>query len=362
MQRMRPTLQTSCSADRRVLRTPGTLDASHHERSARCRRVSGFSLVEILVVIAIVGLLLTLLLPAVLKARGAARRIACSNHLRQLSIACLHYATVQETFPPGLHQFEVSTPPRFRGNSWFTFLLPHLESGELLTDWNYAYPLQNTRGGIHAPTASVLPLLICPADVIETNPVRVAGRYYGVTSYGGNGGSQSYPSRQATVDGIFHTTGPASDPVSDQRPVRLPEIVDGTTQTVLCGERFHHDVNYDSYSIVSWTDPLTYLGRWSAIGGRQRIADVTMSAWGGVNWTVPTPHPLDDPSDHESPSHADFDAWETRRKCGFGSGHTGGANFAFADGHQRFLSDSIRELLLAALCTRDGEEPGVLPP
>ena len=85
-----------------------------------------FSLVELLVVIGVVAVLAGVLLPAVQAARGAARRTQCANRLRQLNLAAQNYHVSHLTFPPGLDQFEVSTPPRYRGNSLFTFLLPLL--------------------------------------------------------------------------------------------------------------------------------------------------------------------------------------------------------------------------------------------
>ena len=87
----------------------------------------GFTLVELLVVIGIIGVLVALLLPAVQAAREAARRIECANHLKQLCLGAHGYHDTHGAFPPGLDQFEASSSPRYRGTSVFTFLLPHLE-------------------------------------------------------------------------------------------------------------------------------------------------------------------------------------------------------------------------------------------
>jgi prepilin-type N-terminal cleavage/methylation domain-containing protein/prepilin-type processing-associated H-X9-DG protein len=319
------------------------------------RRI-GFSIVELLVVIAIIGVLASLVLPAVQAAREAARRTQCANNQRQLGLASHTFHDTHREFPPGLRQFEVSSPPRFRGTSVFTYLLPHLEQGNVLNDWDYDYPLSNSDGGQDARSATVLSVLICPSDTIAENPVDVAGRWYGMTSYGGNGGRRSHHPDYSLADGMFHTTGPASQPVEDQVPVRLEDVADGATQTLLFGERSHVDSNMESFLFVSWAESLAHLGRWPAIGGRQRIADVTMSAFAPINYRLPVDYEHRAEANPPISSSADFDEHQDRRKCAFGSEHPGGANFTLADGSVRFIGDSLSLEMLEALCTRAGQE------
>jgi prepilin-type N-terminal cleavage/methylation domain-containing protein/prepilin-type processing-associated H-X9-DG protein len=316
----------------------------------------GFTLVELLVVIAVAGALTALLVPAVQQAREAARRLQCANNLKQLALAASSYHEGHATFPPGLNQFEVSGSPRFRGTSLFTFLLPHLEEGSVLKDWDYAFPLNNTQGGPRARSAMVLSMLLCPSDHIEENPVAVGGRYYGITSYGGNGGTRSYYPDFATCDGMFHTTGPASHPKPNQQPVNLAMVHDGTSHTILLGERSHKDRNLKTFVRYYWAESLKYLGRWPAIGGRKRIADVTMSACAPINYRIPFDYQSRHQADPPLASSRDFEQYEDRRKCAFGSNHNHGANFAFVDGSVRFLRQSLPLEVLQALCTRDGEE------
>ena len=316
----------------------------------------GFTLIELLVVIAIIGVLIAMLLPAVQAARGAARRMQCSNRLRQLSLAACNYHGSHATFPPGLNQFEVKWSPRFRGTSLFTFLFPYFEQGNVLVGWDYGYPLKNTEGGADARSARALPELLCPSDIIQANPVVVSGRYYGMTSYGGNGGLRSYHPNSATCDGIFHTTGPASCPQPEQQPVRLALVTDGTSSTILFGERSHRDLNLDTFAVVHWADPLEFLGRWAAIGGRRRIGDVAMSAFAPVNYQIPVDYDNRHLANPPIGSSTDFELYEDRRKCAFGSSHPGGANFALADGSVRFISETIPLPTLQALATRNGHE------
>lgn len=320
------------------------------------RGLRGFTLIELLVVIAVIGVVLALLLPAVQASREAARRIRCANNLKQLCLAAHVYHERHGGFPPGLDQFEVPWPPRFRGTSLFTFLLPYIEQGNALQGWDYASPLNNTQGGPSARSATVLPVLLCPSDWLQENPVVVAGRYYGMTSYGGNGGTRSHHPAQATCDGIFHTTGPASEPDPNQGPVSLAMVFDGTSQTILLGERNHSDPNLETFVGVYWAESLKYLGKWAAIGGRKRIGDVTMSAFAPINYQLPFDYDNRHQADPPPTSALDFDLYQDRRKCAFGSNHPYGANFAFVDGSVRFLQESLPLATLQALCSRNGRD------
>ena len=255
-----------------------------------------------------------------------------------------------------MHQLEVSATPRFRGTSLFTYLLPFMEEDQLASQWNHDLPLENTIGGRGARSAAVIASFLCPTDTVEQNPVDVAGRWYGLTSYGGNGGTRSFQSDFATVDGIFHTTGPASHPQADQHPVSLKQVTDGASHTLLFGERSHDDPNLASFVFVSWGEAIEYLGRWAAIGGRQRIGDVTMSAFAPINFRIPVNYDNRNAADPPISSNQDFVLYMDRRTCAYGSGHAGGANFAFADCSLRFINESISLDLLEAISTRSGEE------
>jgi prepilin-type N-terminal cleavage/methylation domain-containing protein/prepilin-type processing-associated H-X9-DG protein len=317
-------------------------------RASSSRRTShGFTLVELLVVIAIIGILIALLLPAVQAAREAARRAQCTNNLRQLAIAAHNYHDSHKTFPPGLNQFKLNTDPKHRGNSLFVFLFPYMEQENVVSGWDHEDPLNNTAGGLQAPTASVVDTLICPSDLIDLNPVQTQWGYFGLTSYGGNGGTQSYYPDFATVDGIFHLTGPGSLPNKDQQPVKIAAVKDGTSSTLFFAERSHFDPLFDQLSVKN-TPPLAEVGIWAAIGGKRRIADVTMSAFERINYAVPLEALI---SGAYPPEY-----YHDRRMCAFGSSHPGGANFALVDGSVRFLAETMPLGTLRALSTRAGDE------
>lgn len=324
--------------------------------SQSCRRNGGFTLVELLAVIAIIGILVALLLPAVQSARESARRSQCINNLRQLAIAAHNYHAARNEFPPGLKQFEVSASPRFRGTSLFTYLLPYVEQDQLAKEWDYDLPMENTKTGPSARSATVITTFVCPTDRIEQNPIDAAGRWYGLTSYGGNGGSRALQPDFATLDGVFHTTGPASLPQLNQKSVSIKMITDGASRTLLFGERSHEDPNLSTFIFVSWGQAIEYVGPWAAIGGRQRIGDVTLSAFAPINFRIPVNYDTRATADPPIATSADFDVYMDRRISAYGSCHPGGANVAFADCAAKFVVDSIPLSLLKAISTRAGEE------
>jgi len=306
----------------------------------------GFTLIELLVVIAIIAVLIGLLLPAVQKVRGAAARIKCANSLKQLALAAHNYHDLNRAFPPGVKQDKFNSAPQFRGYTLFVYLLPFVEQDSLFNQWDFANPLANATGGTGVRSATVLALLLCPADTLAQNPVASQGRTYALTSYGGSGGTRSFDPASAACDGVFHTTGPGSQPSPNQDVVRLADVTDGTSNTLLFGERSHRDLNYDLAaaaglasrpSMASW-------GWWAASEGRLAAGDVTLSAYIPINFQVP------------AGVTGPFKPVEEQRVCAFGSGHGGGANFALADGSRRFIAQSIPLATLQQLATRAGGE------
>ena len=193
--------------------------------------------------------LVALLLPAVQSARESARRVQCQNNLHQLGVATQNYHDRHGAYPPGVWQLSFAAAPRYRGVSLFVYLLPYMEQSSLYDRWDFDDPLANTAGGRTSPTAARLPNLICPSDMLQDNPVDAgSGRWYGMTSYGGNGGAQSYDPQFATNDGIFHVIGPGSQTDPSGVPVTMGGVIDGTTNTFLFGERRHFDPNHDTFA------------------------------------------------------------------------------------------------------------------
>ncbi|HEY4312703.1 MAG TPA: DUF1559 domain-containing protein [Pirellulales bacterium] len=323
-------------------------------RRSRC---AGFTIIELLVVVAIIGLLVAVLLPAVQAARESARRVQCQHQLRQLALGAHIYHDFQAMFPSGVDQSEFNLPPVYRCFSLFTYLLPHLEETSRALQWQLADPLLNTTGGAAAQTAAVINTFVCPSDIIPDNPILSSqGWYQALTSYGGNGGTRSYFLPYATVDGIFFSTGPASEPVLHQRQVRIADIIDGTNATILMGERSHTDPNFESFGEAGWVDRLSQWGWWAVSAGRKAAGHVTMSSYAPLNYRLPFDFngratavpPATDPNV--------FQYYFDSRICAWGSNHPGGANLAFADGSVRFVADRIPLVTLQSLSTRAGGE------
>jgi prepilin-type processing-associated H-X9-DG protein len=173
-----------------------------------------------------------------------------------------------------------------------------------------------------------------------------ANGFYGVGSYGGNGGTLSFNyilgSPLYPHDGVFFQSS----------SVRLRDITDGTSNTFLFGERSHRDPQYDrlTAAVNDGFGPLSRWGIWGcAIDPDGAAGFLSLSTPVPINYRVP---PLSDPGDL---------SWEWMRLCAYGSGHSGGANFAFADGSVRFVSDSIGLPELQALSTRAGDEVVEVP-
>jgi len=329
-----------------------------HDTAHRAR--SGFTLVELLVVITIIGILVGLLLPAVQAAREAARRMKCANSLKQISLASHNFESAYRSFPPGVQQLSFVPAPRYRGITLFVYLLPFLEQGNVSSDWDLVDPLNNTVGGVKAKTAQVFATLLCPSDIIPVNPLDTgSNRWYGLTSYGGNGGSRSYDPQFATNDGIFHVIGPGSQTNPTGKPIRMQSVTDGLSNTVLFGERSHLDSNQDTF-VANLTppsgqflNPMSSVGWWGNSGGRLAAGDVTLSAYARINFRVPAPHSQGGTMSPPVTNYNSYQYYHERRTCAFGSSHTGGANFAIADGSVRFVTDSLPELVLQQLCVRN---------
>jgi prepilin-type processing-associated H-X9-DG protein/prepilin-type N-terminal cleavage/methylation domain-containing protein len=306
-------------------------------------RRRGITLVELLVVIAIIAVLIGLLLPAVQKVREAANRAQCLNNLKQIALAAHNYHDACHAFPTGWHApVYVGSIPTGGTNLWVE-LLPYIEQDNLYRRWDNYDNRNNVAGGTNAVQAQIIKLLLCPSDplphpVVYFNaPIAAPWTwgYYGISSYGGNGGIRSFTRSGSgiTQDGIFFRDS----------NVCLLGVTDGTSNTFLFGERYHRDPQFDlQQPLVSPnTGPIAQNGRWACIAGLGSLAMVELSTPVPINYQVP---PGGDASTL------------TDRGCAFGSGHPGGANFAFADGSVRFVSESIPQATLQALSTRAGGE------
>jgi prepilin-type N-terminal cleavage/methylation domain-containing protein/prepilin-type processing-associated H-X9-DG protein len=305
----------------------------------------GFTLIELLVVIAIIAVLIGLLVPAVQKVREAANRAKCSNNLKQLALAAHQHHDATGKFPNGLHTVDYIDGRYANGTSWEVELLPYFEQENLKKKWDYADYRNNVAGDTNATTAQVLKVLLCPSDplpdpvchfVDELPQYAYAWGFYGLSSYGGNAGKRSFPGPlRLTRDGIFCWDS----------SIGLADVTDGASNTFLFGERVHRDPEFDRYAFTSSPSfyPLAKQGAWAAV----------FATGGGSlpHHLLSTPVPIN----YQMPASGGS-AEMNNRLCAYGSGHPGGANFAFADGSVRFVSDGIPLATLQALSTLAGGE------
>jgi len=312
------------------------------------RRSRGFTLIELLVAIAIIAILIALLLPAVQQAREAARRVQCRNHLKQFGLALHNYHDNHQVFPPGLTQTNIAG--RFQGVTFFVPLLPYLDQAPAYARWNFQQ-LANNAVGPSAPSAQAVPVFRCPTEPVDTQVVTLSGAAtfdgdYAVTSYAGNHGTRSYHPNSCVADGIFFSTGAASRPQALQRPVGLRDVVDGTSSTLMIGEKYHVDANFDG--IPSFRRSNLLLRQWCLwgwLGNFEGLGHVTASAQMPLNYRTPA-----------AAVGASTFAFTDAQLNAWGSGHIGGVHFLLADGSVRFLGDSLSMSTLSALSTRSGGE------
>lgn len=307
----------------------------------------GFTLIELLVVMAIIGILMALLLPAVQAAREAARRMSCTNNLKQLGLAADSFHDAYGSFPPGA---SLGRPPGPRSGgrgyhswSWLAHLLPFHEQGHL-------YPLLDIRGGSPldsnpnhvAARNRAIPIFLCPSYAgprfcdfrAQTGSVR--------------GSVTNYKALAATHKGSLYSNSrgrPMTPRYPGQHPdgtlyrpseTRIVDILDGTSQTAVACETIEQQsagwMIGTTSMLVGLPDSVTYLCRgsyYAPAGGCTYLAEDYQT------------RPYDGPDYRFGPSSA----------------HPGVVNHLFADGSVHRIGRDVEASLYMFLITRAGGEP-----
>src|SRR5579871_475600 len=296
-------------------------------RRLRC----AFTLIELLIVIAIVAILMGLLLPAVQRVRESAARVQCENNLKQIGLACHAYHDALQVLPPGYlatQPYKDGANDASPGWGWSAFLLPYLELENLARQLNFTQPIANSPG-----IQMLLKVYLCPSDVPPQLAFAILDAtgtvltYAAPSSYAATCGPDASDVADPLGQGVFYRNSHTS----------LLQITDGTSQTVLVGER-------------AWVNSQ---GIWAGAisGGTMRPGPRNL--WQSA--LAPAPCLV--------LAHNNWINIKTDADGGlddFSSYHINGANLLFADGSVHFLqsitSDGPEHQDFQALGTRSGGE------
>lgn len=310
--------------------------------SSRSSRRGAFTLVELLVVMAIIGILVGLLLPAVQSAREAARRMSCSNNMRQIGLASHNFHDTFNAFPPiaygtrgwgHVRGAEVPTDLKFHLHfSPFIHLLPFIEQGNISKTYDVT---KSPTDPVNVPIASKpLQLYLCPSMREPLNP-----QYSAYSSYAMSRGNV------VPVDPLASPlTWKPDDGVIISRmygKVNFASITDGSSNTILAGELAYNMVPYQRGSGAT---AVQTNGNTNWVWGHPGQGTIEATTVVRFNTRTRVTSAM-------SPQY-----WNTNGLYGFRSDHTGGGNFAFADGSTKFLSEQIDYETYKAYGSRNGGE------
>ena len=328
-----------------------------------------FTLVELLVVIAVIAVLIGLLLPAVQAARETSRRLQCMNNLRQLGVATLNYEEAHARLPsagefgpfheavkyvPGVNHFIVdirSGPNR----SWIVNLLPYLEQQTLYSQFDRSKRVFENSS---QPQLRQPPSLLCPSD-------DALGRIYQASVASGGAPVPFAKGNYAAFTGPFHTNDIDTIGAIRLYGQQLREVTDGTSQTVMMSEVRSRDHEKDQRG--AWALPwsgTTLIAfdahpSWYPIAASQmdKMRDVFSFEASSLGATQP-PNGKNPDVLYECPDLAGEQI--EKMPCTDNtlymsaaprSNHIGGVNSVFLDGSVHFLADDIDEATMAYLIT-----------
>ncbi len=360
---------------------------------------TAFTLVELLVVIAVIGVLVGLLLPAVQAAREAARRMQCANNLKQLALAVHNYESAHGAFPLTTTGPSRAAPPLGSGfYSWMAMLLPQIEQAPLYNSIQFNQPMvddKNFRGSgdytrlkisanhVNAAAAATrIASLLCPSDFADSTASMgtaqpAPGSYAGNIGWirGTSGIDGSSPALRQS-NGSLPLINPLSPNPWQVADLGFQSVTDGTAFTALLGERLINNAEGAQGPFGTTMEGQLKPSVMSYCGGggsSNRSLPSWVSYCDGVSVPDPTyslPHgrswisgwtlvanlymhvmPINTRNCHVYGGEDDGTNIVTAS-----SNHTGGAQIAFVDGHVTFVSDNIDPVVWWSIGSRNGGE------
>jgi prepilin-type N-terminal cleavage/methylation domain-containing protein len=330
---------------------------------------TAFTLVELLVVIAIIGVLIALLLPAVQAAREAARRMSCSNNLKQTGIAVHNYHDTLGCFPPSM----IASATKCSGFGWAALTLPFIEQSNLGSQLDFKGKIINSVDGDMNPVsgnallaATFVQTYLCPSnsdrelnecgdywtDGSKTLDDYVSAYKRAPSHYSGIAGEK------ITAEGIANKNSPhllkgvfpAPTQTYTTPPFKLPpsvtfgSITDGTSNTLIVSEASSYESSKPKqYGNGQWisgvnvfnkdTNAINFVPKCSHFSGKSGVIDT-------VTWSC-----------NEC----------NKYQHDFRSFHPSGAQGLYGDASVHFLPESTAVEILGYLCNREDGEPVQLP-
>lgn len=314
-----------------------------------CRLRRAFTLVELLVVIAIIGVLVGLLLPAVQSAREAARRMQCSNNLKQIGLSLHNYHDAYRKFPSGRTSMVAQI---FLGHTTATMILPYLELGNVQNTMNLGLTFNHQWADLPVPTQTggrvpgnyncisiqKLPVFFCPSNpetdgvnwtgatnpCAGANPVEDSAR----THYSGVADSLTHGRRSNSLPGgNLSLVMPDGDGMFfHNSAIKFGDISDGTSNTLAFGE------------IVGQGPGTNHCCAWHAYSDGFGLIN-------GLNAPFRS-------NASRRPPFTQLNMWGGSPFTGFASYHPGGVHFVRADGSVTFMAENVAQLTLQAMGSR----------
>ena len=301
---------------------------------------AGFTILELMIVIVIIGFLVALLLPAIQSSTETARRLQCANHFRQAGIALHNHYEAKGRFPPGLVMWSSASNsscgprPTLGGQSgfgWAAYLLPYFEEKELYQTIDFGKNFFDASSGNRRTIGHFIAGYLCPSDPQGAELVFCCSGWTNGQSLFENAGNTNMAGvadvTAVTCDGTWpkHFVV-ATGLMAERIGASTAKIPDGLSKTFILGE-------------VTGDGPGTFLGNFWASWN-------VKSTLNGINGPGTIPG-----GDH----------WSSYLNSGFSSFHLNGCHFMMADGSVHFISAQTEHAVITALTTRAGGESVSLP-